>query len=34
MNLSLALLALITVVLALLAADPNTHGRLTEATSS
>ena len=34
MSLSLALLALITVVLALLAADLNPHGRLVEATSS
>ncbi len=32
--LNVALIALITVVLALLAADPNTNGRLTEATSS
>ena len=34
MNLSLALVALITAVLALLATDPNTHGRLTEASAS
>jgi hypothetical protein len=34
MNLSVVLVALITVVLAILAADPNTHGRLAEATSS
>ena len=34
MNISVALVALITVVLAILAADPNTNGRLTEATSS
>ena len=34
MILNVALIVLITVVLAILALDPNTHGRLTEATSS
>jgi hypothetical protein len=34
MSLNVALLALITVVLAILATDLNPHGRLTEATSS
>jgi hypothetical protein len=34
MNLNVALVVLITVVLALLAVDLNTHGRLAEATSS
>jgi len=34
MNLSVALIALITVVLALLATDLNPHGRLAEASSS
>ncbi len=34
MILNVALLVLITVVLAALALDPNTHGRLAEATSS
>ena len=34
MILNVVLVALITVVLAILAADPNTNGRLTEATSS
>jgi len=34
MNINVALIALITVVLAILATDPNQHGRLTEATSS
>ena len=31
---NVALIVLITVVLAILAVDPNTHGRLAEATSS
>jgi len=34
MILNVALIALITVVLAILATDPITHGRLTEASSS
>jgi|GEM_PF-1677453 len=34
MNSSVALIALITVVLAIVATDPNTHGRLAKATSS
>jgi hypothetical protein len=34
MILNVALVVLITVVLALLAVDPNTHGRLAEASSS
>ncbi len=34
MNINVALVALITVVLAILAADTNTNGRLAEATSS
>jgi hypothetical protein len=34
MTLSVALVAIITVVLAVLAVDPETHGRLAEATSS
>ena len=34
MNLSVALIALITVVLALLATDLEIHGRLAKATSS
>ena len=34
MTLNVALIVLITVVLAILALDPNTHGRLAEATSS
>jgi len=34
MILNVALIVLITVVLAILALDPNTHGRLAEATSS
>ena len=34
MNISVALIALITVVLAILVGDTNTNGRLAEATSS
>ena len=34
MNLNVALLALITLVLAIIATDPIDHGRLAEATSS
>ena len=34
MNINVALIALITVVLAILVTEPTTNGRLTEATSS
>jgi len=34
MNINIALVALITVVLAILATDPTINGRLTEASSS